>query len=126
MSEETKKIKVLFVDDDPVYLRAMKEGIQDEYDVKIAVDGDEALFEIDRIPPDIVFLDYDMPGVDGRDCLAMIRGMTGGGFIKVVFVTGERKVGKVVDVMNFKPAGYMTKPVTIEEIKAKIKELMGQ
>ena len=117
------KTKVLFVDDDPVYLRAMLSGIGDEYDVSVASDGDEALFAIDREPPDICFLDYDMPGVDGRDCLAMIRGMTGGGFIKVIFVTGERKVGKVVDVMNFKPAGYMTKPVTVDEIKAKIKEL---
>lgn len=115
--------KVLFVDDDVVYLRAMLEGIGDEYDVSVASDGDEALFAIDKEPPEIVFLDYDMPGVDGRDVLAMIRGMTGGGFIKVVFVTGERKCKKVMDVMNFKPAGYMTKPVTVDEIKAKIKEL---
>lgn len=117
------KAKVLFVDDDPVYLRAMLEGVGDEYDVVLASDGDEALFVIDKEPPDICFLDYDMPGVDGRDCLAMIRGMTGGGFIKVIFVTGERTVKKVVDVMNFKPAGYMTKPVTVKEIKEKIKEL---
>ena len=118
-----RKTKVLFVDDDSVYLRAMLEGVGDEYEVSVASDGDEALFAIDKEPPDICFLDYDMPGVDGRDCLAMIRGMTGGGFIKVIFVTGERKVGKVVDVMNFKPAGYMTKPVTVSDIKAKIKEL---
>lgn len=119
-----KNTKVLFVDDDPTYLRAMVESFFGSYKVSIATDGDEALFAIDRDPPDIVFLDYDMPGVDGRDTLAMIRGMTGGGFIKVVFVTGETKVGKVVDVTNFKPAGYMVKPVTVEEIKAKIEELV--
>ena len=117
------KTKILFVDDDPVYLRAMLSGMGDEYDTSVASDGDEALFAIDKEPPDIVFLDYDMPGVDGRDVLAMIRGMTGGGFIKVVFVTGERRVGKVIDVKNFKPSGYMTKPVSIADIKEKIKEL---
>lgn len=119
----TKKAKVLFVDDDPVYLRAMLEGVSDDYEVGVASDGDEALFAIERDPPDVCFLDYDMPGVDGRDCLAMIRGMTGGGFVKVIFVTGERKVGKVIEVMNFKPAGYMTKPVTVADIEAKLKEL---
>ena len=117
------KAKILFVDDDSVYLRAMLEGLGDEYDVQVASDGNEALFAIDKEMPDICFLDYDMPGVDGRDCLAMIRGMSGGETVKVVFVTGERKVGKVVDVMNFKPSIYMTKPVTVDDIKKTIAEL---
>lgn len=118
------KAKLLFVDDDPVYLRAMLEGLGNAYDVQVASDGNEALFAMDKECPDICFLDYDMPGIDGKECLEVIRGMPGGESMKCVFVTGERTVGKVVEVMNYKPSKYMTKPVTVEDIKKTIAELL--
>jgi len=68
------KVKVLIVDDELDYLSLMQERIGFwGYDVILAQDGETALAEIKEKHPDIVILDYFMPGMDGVEVLRRIR-----------------------------------------------------
>jgi two-component system chemotaxis response regulator CheB len=65
-------IRVLVVDDSPLVRQIFVDMLRKEPDVEVvgyARDGDEALLRIAELDPDVVTLDYDMPGLDGLGCL---------------------------------------------------------
>jgi two-component system, LytTR family, response regulator len=68
-----KKIQTLIVDDEPMARRTLRELLQDDPDVEIigeCGDGLEAVAFIDKQPPDLLFLDIQMPGLNGFEALA--------------------------------------------------------
>lgn len=68
------KIKVLVADDEADYLSLMQERIEFwGYEVILAPDGQTALTLIKEKQPDIIILDYFMPGMDGMAVLKEIR-----------------------------------------------------
>ena len=67
--------KILLVDDEADFTRPMAAWLCSEgYGVSVAGDGGTAIALIKENPPDIVFLDLKMPGMDGSEVLKSIRG----------------------------------------------------
>ena len=67
---------VLFVDDDRLFLRAIKKGfvtLHKELNVLVAENGYEALWMLERNPVDLVVLDLNMPFMDGYKLIRKIR-----------------------------------------------------
>lgn len=74
MSEpERDNIHVLFVDDDPLQLRAVARALSESVEVSTALGASEALELLSRTHVDIVISDLDMPVVDGIELLAHVR-----------------------------------------------------
>ncbi|MGZ3911027.1 MAG: response regulator, partial [Flavisolibacter sp.] len=76
----TKQISILLVDDDPddVFLfEEVLKGIDPTVDFQTASDGEQALDQLThakhRILPDLIFLDLNMPRMDGRLCLKKLK-----------------------------------------------------
>lgn len=70
-------IRVLIVDDEPLARRGVRVCLRRAADVTVVGEAecsDDALEMIDRLRPDLVFLDVQMPGVDGFGMLAQLRG----------------------------------------------------
>ena len=67
-------------------------------------------------------LDYEMPVVDGKQTLEMIRAENDIANIPVVFLTGVSDREHIEAVISLKPAGYMLKP----PVKAKILEAIAK
>lgn len=65
---------VLVVDDSALMRRALRQILTDagEFDVHTARNGVDALEQIDRLQPDVVTLDINMPEMDGLSCLSQI------------------------------------------------------
>ncbi len=80
--------RVLVIDDDPdvVELVAFKLE-QDGYDVSIERDGDAGLATIVETLPDIIVLDWMMPGLSGIDLCRRIRDEAGTAGIPVILLT---------------------------------------
>ena len=68
-------MKILVVDDEPMVAALIADGLRDEgyEEIVIAHSGPEGLQVIERDPPDLVFLDITMPGMDGIEVLQRIR-----------------------------------------------------
>ena len=68
-------VRVLIVDDEPIARRRLKALLQGEPSVEIvgeSEDGESALAAIHRLRPDLVFLDVQMPGLDGFDVIELL------------------------------------------------------
>lgn len=117
---------VLFIDDDPVFLRTMRKAFKDKYDVLMATSGEEALFQLETNSPDIIFLDYEMPGMNGRDVLEKLRHNKAYHNAPVYILTGMKEREKIMEILELKPSGYFTKPVALSSLSKCIEDSVGQ
>lgn len=121
-----QKKSILLIDDSAVQLRMMKGLLQDKFNVEIAKSGDMALKIMKREKPDMIFLDYDMPGQDGKATLELIRAYEPTKDTPVVFLTGVKDRARIQAVLALKPAGYILKPVSQEHIMDIIQKVLQE
>lgn len=114
------KPKVLVVDDSMTIRQSMKQLLEADFDVSLAESGVAAIRAITLNRPDLVLLDYEMPVVNGKQTLEMLRSEPSFAQIPVIFLTGRDDPQIVRDLLALKPAGYLLKYLKPAEIKAKI------
>jgi two-component system LytT family response regulator len=76
MNAEPRKIKTLIVDDEPLARRTIRNLLAEDPDVEVVGEcggGAEAVERIRSQPPDLLFLDIQMPGMDGFDVLEAVE-----------------------------------------------------
>jgi two-component system alkaline phosphatase synthesis response regulator PhoP len=120
------KVKILIVDDEELILIAWKKELETEgYEVRTALNGEEAIDEAVKEKPDIVITDLIMPGMNGVEVCTKIKEMYPD--TEVVFVSGHPAQTEK-QIMNFISAGgrdeYLRKPLLDNEIKDVIKGLV--
>ena len=117
---------VLVVDDNAILLRSLKTILQQEYRVTLAKSGEGAIRAINNDKPDVVILDYEMPGMDGYEVLKSIRLSEATRDIKVIFLTGISERDRISEVMKFEPNGYLLKPVNNKTLFASIETTLRE
>lgn len=113
MSED--KLKVMLVDDEPMAIRGMKLRLEQFPEVEImgeCSNGREAVKAIKTDAPDLVFLDIQMPGLDG---FGVVRALIGAPAPLIVFVTAYDKYA--IDAFEANALDYLVKPVDEERLK---------
>jgi len=83
----TVTIRTLIVDDEPLGRERIRTLLKNDPDVEIVEecsDGRKAIAAIERIKPDLVYLDVQMPEVDG---FAVLDGIAGEWMPVIIFVT---------------------------------------
>ena len=119
--KHTKK-KILVVDDSGAMLRNVKGWLEDRYQVILANSGAMAIKYLALNRPDLVLLDYEMPVVNGKQVLEMIRTETEFSDIPVIFLTSKNDRESITQVMGLKPEGYLLKTMKPEDIVRTIDE----
>ena len=113
--EENKK-KILVVDDSGVMLRSVKSWLEEQYQVILANSGTMAIKYLAMNRPDLVLLDYELPVIDGKQVLEMIRSEHEFADIPVIFLTSKGDRESVMKVMALKPEGYLLKTMEQAQI----------
>lgn len=104
-------LKVILVDDEKAGLRMLERRLDDYPNAQIEgvyTNPLEALDEIDTIKPQVVFLDIDMPQLQGLDAASIIKKKCPG--THIVFVTGYDDFA--VDAFELEALDYLLKPVS--------------
>ncbi len=107
---ENEKRHIIVVDDNPVLLRNMRNMLQEKYRVSLATSAAQCMKIMGQDAPDLIILDYEMPVVDGKQTLEMIRAEKDYSDVPVIFLTGIADKEHVDAVLGLKPAGYFVKP----------------
>lgn len=127
MSIEPKKRDVaLVVDDSPETLRLLTDALDGAgMTVMVALDGTSAMRIVDQITPDIVLLDAVMPGLDGFETCRRLKRDAGLANVPVIFMTGLAETEHIVRGLEAGGVDYVTKPIVIEEMLARIRVHLG-
>lgn len=115
---------ILVVDDDVRMLNVIKMYLQDLYEIVVVPSGKLALKYLSKKSADLVLLDYIMPEEDGPAVLRQIRQSSPQPNVPVVFLTGVAEKDMVLRGLEFRPNGYMLKPVTREALLEKVTEVL--
>lgn len=116
MSDELidpKEKLVLLVDDDESLLDLMEHVVKREgFRTDRATDGNEALRKVSALQPDLLLLDFMLPGMGGYEVLRELQAQ-GNGSIPVIVITGRHMDRKNVDLVKMESnvKEYMEKPM---------------
>jgi PAS domain S-box-containing protein len=112
---------ILIVDDQPANLRLLTTMLKEQgYRVHAVTSGVMALESAQLDPPDLILLDVDMPVMDGYEVCRRLKADAATSHIAVIFISA---LGGVMDkVRAFSVGGidYITKPLQMEEVLARI------
>lgn len=108
-------MKILIVDDEPIARRVLREELELLPDVAVvgeAADGHEALQQIAKLEPDLVFLDLQMPVIGGFE---VVRRLEGRSLPVVVIVTAFDQ--HAIQAFEAGAIDYLLKPIRRERLE---------
>ncbi|MER8236402.1 response regulator transcription factor [Streptomyces sp. NPDC101490] len=115
--------RILVVDDEPAVREALRRSLAFEgYGTRDAVDGLDALAQMDSYAPDLVVLDVQMPRMDGLTAARRIR--ASGSTVPILMLTARDTVGDRVTGLDAGADDYLVKPFELDELFARIRALL--
>lgn len=117
---------VLVVDDSPETLSLLSDALDEAgMTAMVALDGTSALRIAGRLSPDLILLDAVMPGIDGFETCRRLKAQPGLGDVPVIFMTGLSETEHIVEGLQAGGVDYVTKPLVVEELVARIRVHLG-
>lgn len=114
--------KVLVVDDEKLIVKGIKFSLeQDEMEVTVAYDGEEALSLAKNNNFDIILLDVMLPGLSGFEVCQAIREFSD---VPIIMLTAKGEDMDKILGLEYGADDYITKPFNILEVKARIKAII--
>jgi DNA-binding response OmpR family regulator len=115
-------MKILAVDDEPLYLRLLKVNLEPEgYEVITAADGETALDLVAAKQPDLVILDVMMPKLDGITTCERIRQFSN---VPVIILTARGEEQDRVRGLDVGADDYVVKPFSVTELVARVRAVL--
>ncbi len=115
------KIKVLLVDDEPEFTKALSDRLTLRgFSLLEENNGEDALKKIKEEAVDVVLLDIEMPGLSGMETLKRIKELKP--LIQVIIMTGHATVERAIEGMKNGAHDFLMKPVDIEILINKLNE----
>ena len=115
-------MRALIIEDSRA-MRSILEGILADvgFELTLAADAEEALvvFENDQ-DFELALVDWNLPGMSGLDLVFAIRERPGLGDIKLMMVTTETQLGRVVEALDAGADEYIMKPFDREMLLEKL------
>jgi DNA-binding response OmpR family regulator len=115
-------MRVLIADDEATSRHLIQATLRGwGFEVLLAVDGDEALRILEgSSPPEIVMLDWMMPGVDGLDVCRRMRAAMPNATTYIILVTARGGLENVLQGLAAGADDYITKPFDPRELRARL------
>ncbi len=114
---KVKKYTVVVIDDDATVRTALENTLgKDIYTVISCDDGPSGIKAAKKKKPDLILLDWMMPGMDGLDVLCELKKTGKISQIPVFMLTGKGDIGDIEKAFNLGADDYITKPFTCSKI----------
>jgi type II secretory ATPase GspE/PulE/Tfp pilus assembly ATPase PilB-like protein/ActR/RegA family two-component response regulator len=119
--------KVLLVDDEDSLRKVLKDLLErDGYEVSEARDGVQALDQVDRVGPDVVVLDLNLPALDGYGVLSQLRSRPATAGIPVIVLTAKGDEDNEVRVFELGADDFLQKPFRARALSARLEAVLGR
>ncbi len=116
------KPHILIADDSAANRDLLQKILQGEgFETTTAVNGRDALEQIQATFPDVVLLDLEMPDLNGIEVLKELRSKPDWGLLPVILVTEQSAIEDRVRGLDAGASDFLTKPVDISELLARVR-----
>ncbi len=125
MAAEKKPRKILLVDDEAGFAELLRDLLEmDSYEVVLAYDGQEALEKLQTFTPDAIISDIVMPRLSGFEMFKKVKASPATAAIPFLFITGFQDDRVLAEARKVGVFGILRKPVDIEQIENRLRELI--
>jgi CheY-like chemotaxis protein len=131
--EDRKGVNVLLVEDSPGDVRLTREAFREAnpaVNLHVAPDGVEAMAFLRREGahgeqprPDFILLDLNLPRMDGREVLALIKADPSLRTIPTIILTTSEADADILKSYELNANAYLRKPVTLEKFEALVRSI---
>ena len=112
------------MDDDPRSRAAVARILADEgYDATVAADGEEATPLLTEWRPDLILTDLHMPRLDGQGLLRRVQSLRPGTPVIVLSARGAAEAVRLTAGLG--ASGFLPKPVEVDKLLVRIRDLIG-
>jgi two-component system response regulator MprA len=113
--------RILVVEDEARITQFLKRGlIYEGYRVDVAYDGQSGLDLAREQPPDLVILDWMLPGLDGLEVCKRLRAASS---VPILMLTAKEEIQDRVTGLDAGADDYLVKPFSFDELMARIRAL---
>ena len=116
-------MRVLVIEDDDAVRSAVRRALLlGGYEVLLAPDGQDGLFQAQTAVPDAIILDLGLPDIDGMEVCRRLR--SAGDRTPILMLTARDAVEDRVDGLEAGADDYLVKPYDVRELQARLKAIM--
>ncbi len=114
--------RILIIEDDEAIVKTLRRALAYEgYQVDAATDGETGLLAARDHTPDLVILDWMLPGIDGLEVCQRLRS---GDNVPILILTAKDSTQDRVQGLDAGADDYMVKPYELEELLARVRALL--
>lgn len=121
MAAASPKRRILLVDDDDDFLDLLSMWLGKKYELDVAHDGEEALAQVGKVPPDLVLLDVMMPRLGGASVCWTLKNHERYRGIPILILTAY---ASTPEKQLERADGHLFKPFDLASLEGKIEELL--
>jgi two-component system nitrogen regulation response regulator NtrX len=119
------KPRILVIDDESAIRDSLRMILEYEgYEVQGAATGQDGLTLVDRDPPELVFLDIKMAGMDGLEVLQRVK--AGHDTLPVVMISGHATVSTAVEATKLGAFDFIEKPLSTERVLVTVRNALDR
>jgi len=115
-----KRETVILVDDDTTSLVIGKNSLIDKYDVLTVPSGKKMFNVMEKVSPDLILLDIDMPEMNGYEVLKTLKETEETSHIPVVFISARMDPVSAAEGFKLGAVDYIIKPYTKEMLNKRV------
>ena len=117
--------RILVVEDEETLAALLEYNLGREgFEVRIATDGDEAIMALREATPDLVLLDWMLPGVSGIELCRRIRTTSEFADMPIIMLTARGEEEDRIRGLETGADDYLTKPFSVPELIARVRALL--
>ncbi|MFT9144583.1 MAG: response regulator, partial [Acetobacter orientalis] len=121
----TQKANILVVEDDPALSRLICYNLEKQgYEVRLATEGQAALDQVARRMPDLVLLDWMLPGVSGIEVCRRLREQAKTRTLPIIMLSARGQETDSVRGLDTGADDYLVKPFGMEALFARVKAIL--
>ena len=118
---QSEKGKILIVDDQPLNIKILHQLFHEEYELFMATEGEQAIAICQKVQPDLVLLDIEMPGMSGFDVCQQLKADPETASVGVIFVTAHLDELQEVKGFQLGAVDFIHKPINPIITSARVK-----
>jgi len=126
MADVQDKKKIVIIDDYEESCKLLQEVLEPNYECAYTCDSSKAVELIFEKKPDLILLDYKMPGMQGIDICRVLRDNDVTKNTPIIFLSGAVTIDERIKAFEYGADDFVTKPFHVKELLLRVKARLSE